>query len=212
MNHHTAHPASTSTAATRATLAAIAIVTLAACAAQTPEERVVALRADYEASLNSFQVLEVPLEPVAATTDDMAAEVDETTDGSAGATPPEAEEEAAEEKIAEEETAEEETMAAPVAVRQDVLLDIVVRHRSDDRLPGLTLDVEQVDAAEQPKASYRVYLDTSTLGPGSERAVSHRLEDVDVTTGDGFHVEVRQAIPPEERSEYREFSEVADEP
>ncbi|HUO87505.1 MAG TPA: hypothetical protein VM617_08930 [Thermoanaerobaculia bacterium] len=196
MNHHTAP------APTRVILAAIAIVTLATCAAQTPEERVVALRADYEASLNSFQVLEEPLEPVAATTDGMAAEVDETTDGGAEATQPEA----------EEETAEEETMAAPVAVRQDVLLDIVVRNRSDGRLPGLTLDVEQVDAAEQPKAHYRIYLDTSTIGLGAERAVSHRLEDVDVTTDDKFHVEVRQAIPPEQRSDYREFSEVAEQP
>lgn len=181
----------------RAILTAVTVVTLTACAAQTPEERVAALRADYQVSLNSFQVLEEPVERATAAADEMGDEAGETAEGVRVPALPEATEEAT---------------TPPVDVRQDVLLDIVVRNRSDDRLPGLTLDVEQVDAAEQPKATYRVYLDTSTIGPGAERALSHRLEDVDFTTGDGFHVEVRQAILPEQRSDYREFSEVAEQP
>lgn len=187
-----------------ATLALAA--TLAACAEQSPEERVTALRAEYEAELNSFQVIEEPLAPAPAT-----APVEE-----AAAAPPGTEPTAGDEGIAPpigEAAAEPEPPAADPEVRQDVLLDIVVHNRSsDDRLPGLTLDVEQVDVQLEPKTSYRIWVDTSNIAPGAEGAVSHRLEDIDYVEGDGFNVQVRQTILPEQREEYRELSEAGEQP
>lgn len=190
-----------------AAVAALALAaTLAACAEQTPEERVTALRAEYEAELNSFQVIEEPLAPAPAT-----APVEE-----AAAAPPGTEPTAGDEEIAPPTgaaAAEPEPAAADPEVRQDVLLDIVIRNRSsDDRLPGLTLDVEQVDAQREAKTSYRIWVDTSNIAPGSQGAVSHRLDDVDYVEGDGFNVEVRQTILPEQRDEYRELSEAGEQP
>lgn len=174
--------------------AALAGAALAGCAAQAPEERVAALRAEYGATLNSFQVREEPIVPPDAT---VVAEAGTETGT----------ETALEEGT---EPAAPAPAAAAPAVRQDVLLDIVVDNRGDERLPGLTLDVEQVDGEGEAKASYRIWVDTSRILPGARGAVSHRLEDVDYAPGDGFHVEVRQAIPPEERDQYREFAEAAE--
>jgi hypothetical protein len=190
-------------------LAAAALLlaaTLAACAPESPEDRVTALRADYEAKLNSFQVVEQPVAPMPAT-----APVEEAAAGPPGAEPvigedvlPSADPDAAE--------PEPEVAAAGPDVRQDVILDIVVFNRSVERLPGLTLDVEQADAQGEAKTSYRIYVDTSNIAPRSQGAISHRLEDVDFTPGDGFHLEVRQAILPEQREEYRELSEAGEQP
>lgn len=187
-------------AAAAAVLAAAAAVVFAACAAQSPEERVAELRAGYTAELNSFQVRETPIAPPPAAA---PAPVEE-----AAAAPPAAGPVVDDEGAA----AGDETAAAeppPPVVRQDVLLDILIHHRGDETLPGLTLDVTQADAQQQEKASYRIWVDTSGIPAGSRGAVAHRLEDVDVAPGDGFHVEVRQAIPPEQRGEYRELDEAA---
>lgn len=176
--------------------AALAGALLAGCAAQTPEERVAALRADYGATLNSFQVREEPIAPADVTVvAEPAAEAGTETALEAGT-----------------ELAADAPAVAAVApeVRQDVLLDIVVDNRGDERLPGLTLDVEQADGQGQPKTTYRIWVDTSAILPGARGAVTHVLEDVDYAPGDGFHVEVRQAIPPEERDLYREFAEAAE--
>jgi hypothetical protein len=196
MSHH-AIPASLA--------AAFAVAaTLAACAPQSPEDRVTALRAEYEAELNSFQVVEQPALPAPAT-----APVDEAVDGPPGAEPVVGEDAL---PSVDPDAAEPEPAAAAADVRQDVLLDIVIHNRSDERLPGLTLDVEQVDAQREPKTSYRIYVDTSNIAPGSRAAVAHRLEDVDYALDDAFRVEVRQAIPPEQREEYRELSEAGEQP
>lgn len=186
--------------------AALALAaTLAACAPQSPEDRVTALRAEYEATLNSFQVVEQPVAPAPAT-----APVEEGAADPPGAEPVVAEDEAA--LPTDPDAAEPEPAAAGPDVRQDVILDIVVFNRSVERLPGLTLDVEQVDAEREAKTSYRIYVDTSNIGPGSRGAITHRLEDVDYAPDDAFHVEVRQAILPEQREEYRELSEAGEQP
>lgn len=186
----------TASAAARAALVAVG-ATLVACAAQTPEERVAELRADFEVSLNSVQVVEQPL-ATATPVDPVAVGEPATEEAAAGAV------------AATGIAGEEESPAVPV--RQEVVLDLVVRNLGDGRLPWLTVDVEQADAAGRPKASHRIYLDTSTIGPGSERAIAHRLEGVHHAPGDGFNVELRQAIPPEQRSAYPEFGEAAEGP
>lgn len=174
-----------------------ALVTITACEAPTPEERVADLRSEYSAELNSFTVEETPLG------DDVEdAEMAE-----------EAAEEAMDEAdvMADEEMVEEEVVEE-VLTRQDVLLDIVVRKTgSTEQLPGLTLDVYQVDADQADKATFRIYVDTSRLNKGGRKAVTHVLEDVDYEEGDGFAVEVRHPVPPELYPEYQEFEEATEE-
>lgn len=101
---------------------------------------------------------------------------------------------------------------AAVAVDQDVVLDVAVQRGEgaagfgDEGLPGLTLDVAQLDAAGREKRRWRVWTDTGELAAGAANEVQPRLEDVDYRPGDRFHVEVRGEVPPAERGEYREFS------
>jgi hypothetical protein len=107
---------------------------------------------------------------------------------------------------------EGEEVVEEMPMRQDVMLDVVLYKQSgDERLPGLTLDVYQVDAEEKDKASYRIWVDTSRLNKGSRQAVSYVLEDVDFEEGDKFFVEVRPNVPPEVRGQYQEFADAAGE-
>lgn len=106
-------------------------------------------------------------------------------------------------------------------LEQDVALALVVRReplpRSWERrsriwtgeateaLPGITLDVDQVDAAGTSRRHWRVWVDTAGLAPGRELRTEQVLEDVDFVPGDGFQVEVRQDVPVSERAAYREW-------
>jgi hypothetical protein len=181
----------------------------AACAQPTPEERVADLRSHYEATLQNFVIREEPL-------------VDPLADPLAGAEPAlEGEEPAAEEAPAEgEEAALGEELIEEVPVRQDVVLDILVRHDNHENLPGLTVEVAQLGegASEElsweeietsARATWRVYLDTAAIGRGQGNSVLYKLEDVDVAPGDRFVVTVRDPVPPADRGDYREFSEAS---
>ncbi len=185
----------------------------AACAQPTPEERVAGLRSHYEATLQNFVIRETPLvDPL----------VDPLADPLADAEPAlEGEEPAAEEAPAEGEAAAlGEELIEEVPVRQDVVLDILVRHDNHENLPGLTVEVAQLGegASEElsweeiqsgAKATWRVYVETSAIGRGQGNSVLHKLEDVDVAPGDRFVVTVRDPVPPEDRGDYREFSEAS---
>lgn len=186
---------------------AVAVTLLAgACAQPTPEERVAELRGNYEATLQNFVVREEPLI-------DMAPEGEEAM----------AEEAPAEPAPGSDEPAEGEEIVEEVPVRQDVTLDILLRHSNHENLPGVTVEVaqmgegaademswEEVEASPHRKASWRVYLDTSTIGRGQGNSVVHTLEDVDgVEPGDKFVVTVRKPVPPGERGDYREFAEAS---
>lgn len=180
----------------------------AACAQPTPEERVAALRSNYEATLQNFVIREEPLvDPLAVAEPAL-----------------EGEEAAAEEAPAEgEEAAPGEELVEEVPVRQDVVLDILVRHSNHENLPGLTVEVaqlgegapeqmtwEEIEGSAHRKATWRVYLDTAAIGRGQGNSVVHRLEDLDdVAPGDRFVVVVRDPVPPGERGDYREFSEAS---
>jgi hypothetical protein len=180
-------------AAVAAALAAAAVLaTLVACTPPTPVERVSKLRAEYEAELNSFSIRETPV--VAMGMEEMEGE---EAMADAGAM----EEEGAMEG---EDGGEEMQMS----VRQDAVLDIVLRKTGGtDTLAGVTVDIYQVSADETEKATYRVFVDAARLNPGSRKAVSHVLEDVDYEEGDGFAVELRQPVPPELYGEYQEYAE-----
>ncbi len=171
------------------TAAALLLVAVACGPPPSPEEQVSELRSRYTAKLNGFVINQEP-----AAGEEMAGEMAEGAD----------DETAADEQMAEGGEAEGGEAAA---VRKDALLDILMSTESRETLPGITVDVTQVDADGNEKGSWRVYLDTTNVQRGPGTQITHRLEDVDYVEGDGFHVEVRHPVPAEEHGEYREFQE-----
>jgi hypothetical protein len=162
------------------TIATSWVLAMLACSGQGPAEKVAALRARYGATLNGFVVRQEPAPPA---TDAAGVPL--------AATPP---------GIA---TAE---LVAPPPASSDIILDIVVRHDSREKLPGITLEVDLVDADKREKEHYRIWIDTSRLERGPGVQVSSVLEDVPYQEGDGFFVEVRPDVPAAERGLYREFA------
>lgn len=166
---------------------------LVSCAPQDVNE----LRGSYTAELRGWIAKEQP----AAVVDEVQTVSDQETEDEAGA---------------QEEAAEDEVKVSQVPASKDVLLDIVLRHEGAGKLPGITLDVyqletapeegEQVDPTDSPKDHWRIYVDTSDLV--LEKRVTHTLEDVDVEDDDGFALMIRSSVPPEEQSEYKEFAQV----
>lgn len=180
-------------------LPALCLLAFAACAGEPedPAERIAEARAGYTAKLNGYTVDQVPLAGAEPPALEAAAE-------------PDAEAAVGEDEAGElAETAEAETLAE-VPLRQDVILDILVSRSGHEALPGITVDVTQVDPQEEEKATWKVYLDTSGLPRGPGTQMVHRLEDVDYVDGDGFFVEVRTPVPAAERGEYREFQEATE--
>ena len=95
---------------------------------------------------------------------------------------------------------------APVELSQDVTLDILIRHESFEKLPGVTVDILMQSAANQEKGRWTMWADTADLEKGTHLQLTHVLEDVPYEEGDGFFVEVRSPIPPDERADYPEFA------
>ena len=97
----------------------------------------------------------------------------------------------------------------PVRLAQDVDLDLAVRREASGEspggLPGITADVDQVDAAGRSRRHWRIWIDTAGLAPGGERRTGQVLEDVDYAPGDGFRIEVRRSVPAAERAQYAEW-------
>ena len=112
-------------------------------------------------------------------------------------------EEATEEGVIEEEAIDP---MADIEVSQKVRLDVLIQHRSDERLPGITVDISMIDSSEVEKGHWRVWFDTSEVTQATVTQFTHLLEDVGYEEGDGFFLEVRHPVPVEERSEYRDFS------
>lgn len=180
-------------------LAALLLFGLAACEPASGPERVTALRDGYEANLNSFNVMETPMLEESGM--DGEAMDGDALDGDADA----------EGRDADADAMEGDEIIEEVPLRQDVMLDVVLRKTGGGgRLDGLTLDVYQVTADEAAKTTYRIWVDTSTLNKGSRQAVSHVIEDIDFEEGDKFAVEVRPGVVPEQYSEYQEYAEAGD--
>ena len=184
----------------------------------TPEEEIELVRSQYTAELKSLTVKQDPFaaaggepmgEPEAGA---MAADAEGAAQAASQmeAAPAEAAPEGAADGAGAEGDAEtpgvmDATMAAAPPVRSDVILDILLSTTSQEYLPGVTLDLEHVDADRRVKERRTLWVDTSSLVRGSGIQVSHVLENVDWEDGDGFFVEVRTPIPAEERADYREF-------
>jgi hypothetical protein len=159
----------------------------AGCAPKSQADKVAELRGYYSARLNGFILEEEP----------MITEVPEL----------EAVEILDEGVIDGVEPGEVVDEVAAIEVREKIRLDILIQHRSNEKLPGLTVDVSMVDSAEMEKGHWRVWFDTSQLTKATVTQFTHVLEEVGYEEGDGFFVEVRQPIPVEERGDYREFSQ-----
>lgn len=195
------------------TLAGLAAVVGAGCAEPTPEERVAEMRGRYSAELQNFVVNEVPLPGSEVTAHGV--------DGAEGVDP-----------VAEEAEGEDgmngmdgmdgmEEMDVPV--QTDVVLDVLIRNGNHELLPGVTLDVAQVGeggpeeaswdeivASPRTKQTWRIWVDTSTIGRGPGTSVTYRLEDVeDYQPDDRFVVTVREPVPAAERGDYREYAEAS---
>lgn len=202
----------------RLSLGVLGLLLLAGCQSETFEERVTRLRQGYTISSSGFVVKQTP-PPVAPGVAEgvMATEGEPAVEGEAAA--PEGEGMAAEEGATE--AAAEAAASAGEAtegedgimvedlmpVKQDVLLDLLVRNGNvRGSLPGLTLDITQVDAAGNEKAHWRAWIDTSGIERGPGTQLTHELTDVEFEEGDTFEVELRTPVPPGERGEYREFT------
>lgn len=171
---------------------AVVLATLAlavGCAKKSPLEQMIENRSRYTAVLNEsgFILEETPL--VAAVVEGDA-ELE-------GEVPAEGEAEGEGEMLEPE----------PVPVEQKVHLDIIVRHDSYEKLPGITVDISMVDAQRNEKGHWRVWLDTSNIERANLTQFSHTLEDIDYVEGDAFSVEVRHPIPEADRGDYKEFTD-----
>ncbi len=158
---------------------------LVGCSPKSPEEKVAQVRSLYKAKLNGFIVTE---EPVGGVEEVVVTEV------------------SAEEQ-AEEVTAEEGLESfEPVPLVQKVLMDILIQHRSAEKLPGLTVDISMVDGQGNEKGHWRVWFDTADIPKATPTQFTHILEDIGYVEGDGFLAEVRQPVPASEYGDYKEFS------
>ena len=161
-------------------------VLVSSCAPKSAEEKVAELRSFYSARLNGFILEE---EPMITEVPELAA-IEVTDEGT------------------EAVVVEEEDIApmADIEVAQKVRLDVLIQHRSHERLPGITVDISMVDSSQVEKGHWRVWFDTSEVVKATMTQFTHVLEDVGYEEGDGFFLEVRHPVPVEERGEYREFS------
>lgn len=174
----------------------VVVLIMAACAPKSPEERVAKLRTYYKARVVGIVVQAVPQVEEPTEAGDMA-----MTDGEDESADPAAE------AMSDEELLAEAADTPDTPVLQNVGVDILLQHDSPEKLPGITLDIEMVDSNEQPKNSWKLWVDTSSLPKATGTQFTHLLENIDYVEGDGFSVEVRSYVPPEERGEYREFSD-----
>ena len=97
-------------------------------------------------------------------------------------------------------------LASDIELAQMIRLDVLIQHRSEERLPGITVDISMIDSSQAEKGHWRVWFDTSDVTKATVTQFTHVLEDVGYEEGDGFFLEVRHPVPVEERGEYREFS------
>lgn len=164
---------------------ALIVAAVAACTPQNPEQRVAAMRAKYEAKLIGFVAKHEPPAP------------------SVEPAPQEEERELTPADL-DQPIAPPEVQELPLTV--DVVLDILVTNQNNEALPGLTVDVSQVDAAKQEKGHWRIWVDTSKVGRGPGTSVTHTLPGVDYVEGDGFLVEVVNPVPADAQGEYKEFT------
>ncbi len=160
-----------------------------ACSEKSPLEQMIETRSRYSAEINpgGFYVDSKPMvaEFAEAEIDPEAEPADETAIDT-----------------------EEPELVEPVEVMQTAYLDILIKHDSYDKLPGVTVDIVHVDAGMNEKAHWLVWFDTSTVERANPTQYSHVIEGIDYVEGDSFSAEIRHPIPEAERGDYKEFANV----
>ncbi len=193
-------------------LAILFVLTLPGCGPSSPEAQVTATRAQYTVRLESFSVKEpvmeeaVMAEPameeasemaevaaVAVAAEAAAAEAEEGEEGEGG------------EMGADEMDLEEASGPQP----KDIVLHLLVRFNGDTALPGITVEVTQQDPFGKEKEPTLEWIDTAGMSKSDVKQVDLVLEGLEYEDGDGFSVLLSQAVPAEERGQYREYAEAA---
>jgi hypothetical protein len=177
-------------------LAVLPLLILVGCAQKSPEEVVAETRTEYFLEPTGMLVQE----PETASEDLLAEDAAEAEQGDE----PAAAEAAA---AAEEDEAAAEEAEGPRTVR--VMFDVVVRFDGRKSLPGITIDISHRDPFEKEKARYQQWIETPGMSRGDARQLSFEKEISNYETGDQFAIEFRPFIPPEERGDYREFTEAS---
>ena len=178
---------------------------LSGCGPTSPEAKVTAARAEYTVRLENFTVREPEVE-------EMMPEMEEGEDGE----PMAAEEAASSEEMAasaEGEMAAEGMEMAEGAMEEetgprtvDVILHLLVRFGGDKALPGITVEVTQKDPFGEEKEPTLHWIETDGMIKSDVRQVDLVLESVEFQDGDAFSVLLREVVPENMRSQYREFS------
>ena len=169
----------------------------AGCAQKSPEEIVAETRTQYFVEPTGLLIQEIEAE------DALAAEADQ------GDEPAEAAAVAAEAAAEGEEVEGEEVAEADGPRTVEVLFDLILRFDGRKSLPGITIDIAHQDPFDKEKARYQQWIETDGMSRGDARQLSFEKEIPNYETGDGFTVEFQAFVPPEERGNYREFSEAA---
>lgn len=202
---------------------ALACLVLGACAPQDPEERLLEIRSRYTVKLNTWLPKEdlapdpVPVDAAAVIDDEVMAGDgtegdamgDEAAEGEMAGDAMAGDEMAGDEMEGEagEMMAGEEMAMEPVGPQPtSILFDLVVRFEGDEPLPGITVDITHADSNETVKDTRRHWIDTSDLVSGVSEQKDFVLDGFLLEEGDIFSVELRQVIPPAERSAYRELA------
>lgn len=89
----------------------------------------------------------------------------------------------------------------------DVLLHLLVSFSGDESLPGITMGVIHTDSFGKEKTNTLHWIETVGMKKNEKRQLDFKLEGIEFKEGDAFSVLLREVVPPEERSKYREFAE-----
>lgn len=176
-----------------ARLALLLFVLAASTACQSPQEKALELRRNYQVQLNTWllkepEVAKGPLAPANAAAVDLAAKAQATD--AATADPASA----------------PVTPDAPAGPRRvEVLFDLVVSQRGSDSLPGITLDISQADPFQKEKKTYRHYLTLPKMLNGQSQQFSFSIQADDFVDGDVFSVSLLKNVAPADRAAYQEL-------
>ncbi len=185
-------------------LALLPLLLLAGCTPKSPEEIVAETRTQYFVEPTGMLVQEIEAEDALAAEADQGDEPAEATAVAAEAAAVAAEAAAEGEEVEGEEVAEAD---GPRTVQ--VLFDLILRFDGRKSLPGITIDIAHQDPFDKEKARYQQWIETDGMSRGDASQLSFEKEIPDYETGDQFTIEFQAFVPPEERGNYREFSEAA---
>ncbi|MCP3958299.1 MAG: hypothetical protein GY719_10650 [bacterium] len=174
------------------------------CGPGSPEGKVAATRAQYTVKLENFSAEEPP--PPMLEAEAVTEEVEEAAVAVMSEEVAVTAEEAAE---SEETDVELETVMETGPRPMDVVLHLLVRFGGDKALPGITVEVTQADPFGKEGEPTLHWIDTAGMSKSDVSQVDLRLEGVEFEDGDAFSVYLREVVPAEQHSQYREFAEAA---